>query len=86
MAQPAKSLASPAGNVYIEPGPNRPLKKSHNTIAMKRFCWFRLLGLVVCLLGAETSRVQFSPPSIFSRLGNLAELAEPFFRSTVSDL
>ena len=47
-------------------GSNRPLKKSHNTIAMKRFCWFRLLGLVVCLLGAETTQAQFSPPSIFS--------------------
>ena len=67
----AKSLASPAGNVYIEPGPNRPLKKSHDTIAMKRFCWFRLLGLVVCLLGAETSRAQFvSPPSFFSQPQN----------------
>ena len=38
---------------------------------MKRFCWFRLLGLAVCLLGAETTHAQFaSPPSIFSQPQN----------------
>ncbi|GDY22711.1 hypothetical protein LBMAG56_40580 [Verrucomicrobiota bacterium] len=36
---------------------------------MKRFCWFRLLGLVVCLLGTEAARGQ-SPPSIFSQPQN----------------